>query len=58
MTMEQSVPKRRHIKFRRRGNYPEESIQTTWNVVYVLYMNNYDMYSKLQKFQLCVCETI
>jgi hypothetical protein len=22
-----SVPKRRYIKFRRRGNYPEESIQ-------------------------------
>jgi len=27
MKMEQSVPKRRHIKFRRRGNYPEESIK-------------------------------
>jgi len=27
MKMEQSVPKRRHIKFRRRGNYSEESIQ-------------------------------
>ena len=27
MKMEQSVPKRRHIKFRRRGNYPEESVQ-------------------------------
>jgi hypothetical protein len=26
MKMEQSVPKRRHKKFRRRGNYPEESI--------------------------------
>ena len=24
-----SVPKRRHIKFRRRGNYPEESIEVT-----------------------------
>jgi len=23
----QGVPKRQHIKFRRRGNYPEESIQ-------------------------------
>ena len=27
MKMEQSVPKCRHIKFRRGGNYPEESIQ-------------------------------
>ena len=27
MKMKQSVPKRRHIKFRRPGNYPEESIQ-------------------------------
>jgi len=29
MTMEQSVPKRQHIKFRSRGNYPEENIQHT-----------------------------
>ena len=27
MKMEQCVPKRRHIKFRRPGNYPEENIQ-------------------------------
>ena len=27
MKMEQTVPKRRHIKFVRPGNYPEESIQ-------------------------------
>jgi len=27
MKMEQSVPKRRHTKFRRRGDYPEESVQ-------------------------------
>jgi len=25
-----SVPKRRHIKFRRPGNYPEENIQLKW----------------------------
>jgi hypothetical protein len=32
MKMEQSVPKRRHIKFRRQGiNYPEESIQHSIN---------------------------
>ena len=29
MKMKQSVPKRRHIKFRRPGNYPEENIEHT-----------------------------
>jgi hypothetical protein len=27
MKMEQSIPKRRHIKIQTLGNYPEESIQ-------------------------------
>jgi len=27
LKMGQSVPKRRHIKFARQGNYPEENIQ-------------------------------
>ena len=27
MKMEQNAPKRRHMKFRRPGNYPEESTQ-------------------------------
>jgi hypothetical protein len=31
MKMEQSVPKRRHIKFRRPGKYPEENIQQPKN---------------------------
>ena len=29
MKMEQSVPKRQHIKFRQPGNYPEENIKHT-----------------------------
>ena len=31
MKLEQTVPKRRHIKFRRRGNHLEERIQITMN---------------------------
>ena len=31
----ESVPKRRHIKFRRRGIYPKERIQLTWSYMFV-----------------------
>jgi len=59
MNMEQSVPKRRHIKFRA-GNNPEDSIQHSEHGESLksrkIYMVNYGTFDNSKSLTIAPCE--